>query len=76
MTPSRYTRRVPTSIRNSTYTLLSVTVSTLKKSIATVPAACAGIRAGKITLAAAQTGIATDWIALGRQLGLSLPGVK
>jgi len=39
--PSRCTRRVSTSIRNRTYILLSVTVSMLKKSIATVPAACA-----------------------------------
>jgi hypothetical protein len=36
-------------------------------------AAHTAICAGRITLAAAQTGIATDWPALGRQLGLTLP---
>jgi len=39
-------------------------------------AAHTAICAGKITLAAAQIGIATDWVALGQQLGLSLPPVK
>lgn len=38
-------------------------------------AAHGAICRGKITLAAAQAGIASDWIALGRRLGLTLPAL-
>ena len=36
-------------------------------------AANAAVCTGTLTLAAAQTGIATDWVALGHRLGVSLP---
>jgi len=40
VTPAKWTRRVPSSMKNSTYRRRSHTVSTVKKSQATIPAAC------------------------------------
>src|SRR6266545_2467117 len=40
VTPARWTRRVSSSMKNSTYNRRSHTVSTVKKSHATIPAAC------------------------------------
>jgi hypothetical protein len=40
VTPARWTRRVASSMKNSTYSRRSHTVSTVKKSQATIPAAC------------------------------------
>ena len=40
VTPARWTRRVSSSMKNSTYSRRSQTVSTVKKSQATIPAAC------------------------------------
>ena len=40
VTPARCTRRVSSSMKNSTYSRRSQTVSTVKKSQATIPAAC------------------------------------
>ena len=40
VTPARWTRRVPSSMKNNTYSRRSQTVSTVKKSQATIPAAC------------------------------------
>jgi hypothetical protein len=41
VTPASRTCRVPSSMKNSTYNVVSRTVSTVKKSVARVPAACA-----------------------------------
>jgi hypothetical protein len=40
VTPARWTRRVSSSMKNSTYNRRTQTVSTVKKSQATIPAAC------------------------------------
>ena len=40
VTPAKWTRRVSSSMKNSTYSRHSHTVSTVKKSQATIPAAC------------------------------------
>jgi hypothetical protein len=40
VTPARWTRRVSSSMKNSTYNRRSQTVSTVKKSQVTIPAAC------------------------------------
>jgi hypothetical protein len=40
VTPARWTRRVSSSMKNSTYSRRSEIVSTVKKSQATIPAAC------------------------------------
>jgi hypothetical protein len=40
VTPARWTRRVASSIKNSTYSRRSQIVSTVKKSHARMPAAC------------------------------------
>jgi hypothetical protein len=40
VTPARWTRRVRSSMKNSTYSRRSQMVSTVKKSQATIPAAC------------------------------------
>jgi hypothetical protein len=40
VTPARWTRRVSSSMKNSTYNRRSQTVSMVKKSHATIPAAC------------------------------------
>jgi hypothetical protein len=72
VTPARWTRRVANSMKNSTYSRCSHTVSTVKKSQATISAACpaarragrharrprlrAGRAAGRVNAAAAQLG--------------------
>jgi hypothetical protein len=40
VTPAKWTRRVSSSMKNSTYSRLSQTVSTVKQVAATIPAAC------------------------------------
>src|SRR6266700_6237757 len=49
VTPARRTRRVCSSIKNKTYSVLRRTVSTVKKSTATMPEACARRNARQVT---------------------------
>jgi hypothetical protein len=49
VTPARRTCRVPSSMKNKTYSVVSRTVSTVKKSTATMPAACARRNARQVT---------------------------
>jgi hypothetical protein len=49
VTPARRTCRVPSSMKNSTYSVVSRTVSTVKKSVATMPEACARRNARHVT---------------------------
>ncbi len=49
VTPTRRTRRVPSSMMNRTYSVVRRTVSTVKKSVATMPAACARRNARQLT---------------------------
>jgi hypothetical protein len=49
VTPTRRTRRVPSSIMNKTCSVVRRTVSTVKKSVATMPAACARRNARQLT---------------------------
>jgi hypothetical protein len=51
VTPARWTRRVPTSMKNSTYSLRSHTVSTVKKSHAMIPAAYSRRNAFQVVVA-------------------------
>jgi hypothetical protein len=46
--PARWTRRLPSSMKNSTYRRRSVTVSTVKKSQASRLAACRRRKAGQL----------------------------
>src|SRR6266516_1157421 len=49
VTPTKRTCRVPSSITNSTYSVVSRTVSTVKKSVAMTPEACARRNAHQVT---------------------------
>src|SRR6266540_2818665 len=49
VTPARRTCRVPSSMKNSTYSVVRHTVSTVKKSVATMPEACARRNARHVT---------------------------
>src|SRR6266516_3989538 len=49
VTPTRRTCRVPSSMTNSTYSVVSRTVSTVKKSVATIAEACARRNTRQVT---------------------------